>query len=227
MFQFLFCIMIMMLIALVFSIRKWGKNRVKRAVSETVSDVKEVVGLDPIDLAHTNLKKTKQSMAELVASTHDLKVKLSSKKKEESNLIRAGKAAKKEGNNEDFEECCGLHASCVEAIAVMESDIQANESLYDTIVKQVSKQQVLLNKAEASKARVALRKEANKLRLKIARDSNLAEGIFEFKEEEICEEELEAIGHEKVASDLGENVIDKYKVNDAEAKSKFEALCSE
>ncbi len=226
MISFILTVLFILIVLLILSIIRWGKKRVKKVVQDTISDVKEVVGIDSLELANKNLKSAKDSMAELVASTEQLRRDLNSEQRKKQKLILVGKAAKIAGSIPDFEESCGLHTNCAQAIKAIEDDILANETLYENVLKQVTNQQIILNKAESAKARREMRRESNKLRLKIARDANLGEGIFNFKEDDICQEELEAIGHEKVASDLGINIIDKYEVNDADAKSEFEALCS-
>ena len=214
---------VLLLVALVFSIWKFGKSRVKRTLNGAVKDVKSVLSMSPIDQLKSQLKKAKISCAELSTATETMKVKREKEQQRSSDALEAAQKAKAAGCKADAEECFNIHLNAEEGIAVLSSDIDANDALYNKVIAEMSKKEIQVSKFESAQARADMRKASNTFRRNIARDVVLEEGVA-LDVEEVCEEELEAIAYEKMAGDLGKDgsVVDKY--NDDVSDDKFEAF---
>jgi phage shock protein A len=210
-------IFVICLIALVISVWKFGRKRVKRAINGTTSDVKRALSIAPIDSIKKQLKKSKESLADLGASTERLKLDKEKEEARSTNSMLAANKAKDAGNKPDAEECFNLHLNAKKNIEVISADIEANDALYNKVVAEIASKQIQVTKFESSQARSDTRKASNTLRRNIARDSALQEGVFSLEIDETCEEELEAIAYEKLAKDLGndDNILDKYNQQDS------------
>ena len=217
---------VVLLVALVFSIWKFGKKRVKSTINGAVKDVKSVLSPLPIDQLKSQLKKAKVSCAELSTSTEKLRLDLYKEQQRSSDALEAAQKAKAAGCKADAEECFNIHLNAEEGISVLSSDIDANDALYNKVIAEMSKKEIQVSKFESAQARADMRTASNAFRRNIARDVVLGEGVA-LDVEEVCEEELEAVAYEKMAGDLGKDrsVVDKY--NDGASDDKFEAFYGE
>jgi hypothetical protein len=187
----------------------WGK-----AVEDTVKKVADKVSYsDPCAKLKDQIKAYKLKTAELQTNTEVLRKALKEQESQRDRAYEVAKIAKERADKEDAKLAYALYKASKENCESIQVDIDNNNELYDSLVKNLRGREMLLVKFEAQQKRNAARSAANSIRRDIAKDELLEEGLFgtEFNED-ICEEEVEAIAIEKLNKDLkGGDVLEKYK----------------
>jgi hypothetical protein len=201
------------------------KDLFKGLKEGSASAVKTITKGNPLTRYENQVLKLKGNLVTLKTSTLTLSSQRDSAQKKVDGSMQLMKKAKSEENIDLAKEAFGLMKSNQATVDVLTVDIDKNETLQDSLTKQVTNHQIKLNKVKSSQARKAIINSSASIRTQIA--TSIIEGDTTLDTSELdmpSEQELEATACEEVVDDLGLKNDILVQLDDQVDEDEFNAL---